>query len=68
MCALFIFIGQAFIQLLMLMFLEDTIEYGQWKNGKRSESITLSVQPLINKTVSYTHLEEAGRSLVPTVQ
>ena len=31
------------------MFLEDTIEYGQWKNGKRSESITLSVQPLINK-------------------
>ena len=33
----------------MLMFLEDTIEYGQWKNGKRSESITLSVQPLINK-------------------
>ena len=47
--ALFIFIGQAFIQLLMLMFLEDTIEYGQWKNGKRSESITLSVQPLINK-------------------
>ena len=49
MGALFIFIGQAFIQLLMLMFLEDTIEYGQWKNGKRSESITLSVQPLINK-------------------
>ena len=39
--ALFIFIGQAFIQLLMLMFLEDAIEYGQWKNGKRSESITL---------------------------
>lgn len=47
--ALFLFIGQAFIQLLMLMFLEDTIEYGQWKLGKRNESITLSVQPLINK-------------------
>jgi len=31
------------------MFLEDTIEYGQWKLGKRNESITLSVQPLINK-------------------
>lgn len=47
--ALLMFIGEAFIQLLMLMFLEDTIEYGQWKLGKRSESITLSVQPLINK-------------------
>ncbi len=47
--ALLLFIGEAFIQLLMLMFLEDTIEYGQWKLHKRSESITLSVQPLINK-------------------
>ncbi len=47
--ALLLFIGQAFIQLLMLMFLEDTIEYGQWKTGKRSESIILSVQPVINK-------------------
>lgn len=44
-----IFIGQAFIQLLMLMFLADTIEYGQLKLGKRNESITFSVQPLINK-------------------
>jgi len=47
--AVIIFIGQAFIQLLMLMFLADTIEYGQWKMGKRSESITFSIQPLINK-------------------
>jgi melibiose permease/lactose/raffinose/galactose permease len=44
-----IFIGQAFIQLLMLMFLADSIEYGQWKLGRRNESITFSVQPLINK-------------------
>lgn len=47
--ALLLFIGQAFIQLLMLMFLSDTIEYGQWKLHKRNESITLSIQPLINK-------------------
>jgi melibiose permease/lactose/raffinose/galactose permease len=45
----FIFAGEAFIQLLMLMFLADTIEYGQWKLGKRNDSITFSVQPLINK-------------------
>jgi len=44
-----IFIGQAFMQLLMLMFLADTIEYGQWKLGKRNESITFSIQPFINK-------------------
>lgn len=44
-----IFVGQAFIQLLMLMFLADTIEYGQLKMGKRNESITFSVQPFINK-------------------
>lgn len=44
-----LFIGQAFIQLLMLMFLADTIEYGQWKSGKRNESVTFSIQPFINK-------------------
>ena len=44
-----IFIGEAFIQLLMLMFLADTIEYGQWKSGKRNQAVTLSIQPLINK-------------------
>ena len=44
-----IFLGEAFIQLLMLMFLADTIEYGQWKLGKRNDSITFSLQPFINK-------------------
>ncbi|HHT04968.1 MAG TPA: sugar transporter [Hydrogenispora sp.] len=44
-----IFVGEAFIQLLMLMFLADTVEYGQWKLGRRNESITFSVQPFINK-------------------
>ena len=47
--AVIICIGEAFIQLLMLMFLADTIEYGQWKLGKRNDSITFSIQPLINK-------------------
>lgn len=47
--AVLVFIGQAFIQTLMLMFLSDTVEYGQWKLGKRNESITFSIQPLINK-------------------
>lgn len=47
--AILLFIGQAFIQLLMLMFLADTIEYGQWKLRKRNESVTFSIQPLVNK-------------------
>ncbi|HWR24573.1 MAG TPA: glycoside-pentoside-hexuronide (GPH):cation symporter [Feifaniaceae bacterium] len=43
------FIGYGIIQLLMLMFLADTIEYGQWKLGKRNESITFAMMPFINK-------------------
>ena len=35
-----LFVGQAFIQILMLMFLADTIEYGHYKLGKRNESVT----------------------------
>ena len=44
-----IFVGQAAIQLLMLMFLADTVDYGQWKLGKRNDSVTFSLQPFINK-------------------
>lgn len=44
-----LFLGQAFIQILMLLFLADTIEYGQWKLHKRNESVTFSLQPFINK-------------------
>ena len=47
--AVLVFVGQAFIQTLMLMFLADTVEYGHWKLGKRNESITFSIQPLVNK-------------------
>ena len=43
------FVGQSFIQLLMLMFLADSVDYGHWKLGKRNDSITFSLQPLINK-------------------
>ncbi|NLJ74248.1 MAG: sugar transporter, partial [Firmicutes bacterium] len=49
LAGILIFLGQAFIQLLMLMFLADTVEYGQWKLGKRNESVTFSLQPFINK-------------------
>ena len=35
-----LFVGQAFIQLMMLMFLADTVEYGFWKSGRRNDSVT----------------------------
>jgi len=44
-----LFVGQAFMQVLMLMFLTDSVDYGHWKLGKRNESISFSLQPFINK-------------------
>ena len=44
-----LFVGQAFIQLLMLMFLADSVDYGHQKLGKRNDSISFSLQPFINK-------------------
>jgi melibiose permease/lactose/raffinose/galactose permease len=44
-----LFTGQSFVQLLMLMFLADSVDYGHWKLGKRNDSITFSLQPFINK-------------------
>ena len=44
-----LFAGQACIQLLMLMFLADSVDYGHLKLGKRNDSISFSLQPFINK-------------------
>lgn len=49
LAGLILFIGQSFVQVLMLTFLADCVEYGQWKLGRRNESVTFSVQPFINK-------------------
>ncbi|MGI6072851.1 MAG: glycoside-pentoside-hexuronide (GPH):cation symporter [Lachnospiraceae bacterium] len=44
-----LFVGQAFIQIMTLMFLTDSVDYGEWKFGKRNDSVTFSLQPFINK-------------------
>lgn len=44
-----LFVGQAFIQVMVLMFLTDSVEYGEWKFKKRNDSVTFSLQPFINK-------------------
>ena len=46
---LVLFFAQAFIQLLMLLFLADSIEYGEWKLGKRNEAASFAVQPFVNQ-------------------
>ena len=49
LAGLVLFFAQAFIQLLMLLFLADAVEYGEWKLGKRNESVSFAVQPFINQ-------------------
>ena len=44
-----LFTGQGAIQLLMVMFIADSVEYGEWKLGRRNESVTFSLQPFIYK-------------------
>ncbi len=46
---LMIFMGQAFVVLLMLVFITDCIEYGHWKLGNRNAAVTFALQPFINK-------------------
>lgn len=59
-----IFVGQAFIQLLMLMYIADSVEYGQWKFGKRNESVTFSIQPLIYKVANAVASGIIGATLI----
>lgn len=44
-----VFAAQAMIQVQMLMFIADTVEYGEHKLGRRNDSVTLSLQPFIYK-------------------
>lgn len=45
----FIFFGEGFIQVLVLVMLADTIEYGQWKLGTRNESVIFAINPFVTK-------------------
>lgn len=47
-----VFAAQAMIQVQMLMFIADTVEYGEHKLGRRNDSVTLSLQPFIYKLSS----------------
>lgn len=49
LAGLVLFFGQGFIQVIVLVMLADTIEYGQWKLGTRNESIVFSINPFVTK-------------------
>ncbi|MGO1975192.1 MAG: glycoside-pentoside-hexuronide (GPH):cation symporter [Propionibacteriaceae bacterium] len=59
-----LFAGQAFIQLLMMMFIADSVEYGEWKLGRRNESVTFSLQPFIYKASSALASAVVGLTLI----
>ena len=49
LCGLMLFVADSFIVILMIGFITDCVEYGQWKLGARSNAVTFAVQPFINQ-------------------
>ncbi|GBG94425.1 PTS sugar transporter IIA component [Ligilactobacillus salitolerans] len=43
---------QGYIFMAVLLTLEDSVEYGQLKNGVRNETVTLSIRPMLDKLSS----------------
>lgn len=48
-CAAAVFLLGSVVQLLVVVYLADTIEYGQWKFGERQNALTSALAPLIHK-------------------
>lgn len=44
-----LYVPSTLIQTTAILSLTDSIEYGQLKNGKRNEAVTLSVRPMLDK-------------------
>ena len=63
---LMLFIGNSFVAVLMIVFLSDCVEYGQWKLGRRNQAITFSVQPMINKIGGAMGTAIVGATLIVT--
>jgi len=59
-----VFAAQAMIQVQMLMFIADTVEYGEHKLGRRNDSVTLSLQPFIYKLSSAVASGIVGWSVI----
>lgn len=53
-CAVIIFSGQGFFNLIQLIYMQNSIEYNEWKTGERKESTASSLRPLTAKFGSAT--------------
>lgn len=62
--ALLLFLGDAFVTVLMLVFISDTIDYGHWKLGRRNTAITFALQPFINKVGAALAAQIAAMTLI----
>lgn len=63
---LLLFVGQAFVVVLMIVFLTDCVEYGQWKLGRRNGAVTFALQPFINKVAGALATAIVGATLIVT--
>lgn len=63
---LLLFVGQAFVVVLMIVFLSDCVEYGQWKLGRRNGAVTFALQPFINKVAGALATAIVGATLIVT--
>ncbi len=61
--AIIIFIGFGLATVLTTIFLADSVDYGQWKNGTRNESVIFSLQTFVVKLASAFSVLIAGVGL-----
>ncbi len=55
-----IFVGFGLATVLTTIFLADTVDYGEWKNGTRNESVVFSLQTFVVKLASAISILIAG--------
>lgn len=58
--AIVIFVGFGLATVLTTIFLADTVDYGEWKNGQRNESVVFSLQTFVVKLASAISILIAG--------
>lgn len=61
--AIIIFMGFGVATVLTTVFLADSVDYGEWKNGHRSESVVFSLQTFVVKLASAFSVLIAGVGL-----
>lgn len=61
--AVIIFMGFGIATVLTTIFLADTVDYGEWKMGQRSESVVFSLQTFVVKLASAISVLIAGVGL-----